>query len=79
MEIHTLSELLASQQNQILSLTVHMDCLIEELEASGVLNTNQLDRRIKKKIKKLQSIANKLKEKEEIPSVNYFGGPMGEA
>ena len=30
MEIQTLGDLLQNQQNQILSLTVHMDCLIEE-------------------------------------------------
>ena len=50
METHTLGELLESHQNQLLSLSVHMDCLIEELEASGVLNSQNLNKRIKKKI-----------------------------
>ena len=79
METYTLGELLESHQNQLLSLSVHMDCLIEELEASGVLNSQNLNKRIKKKIKKLQSMAVKLKEKQEIPPINYFGGPIGEA
>ena len=79
MEAHTLAELLKSQQNQILSLTVHMDCLIEELDAAGFLDTDKLDKRMKRKLKKLQAIADKLREKEEIPQIFNFGGPIGEA
>ena len=80
MEVKTLGELLQNQQNQILSLSVHMDCLIEELHATGVLDTDKLDKRMKKKLKKLQAIANKLREKEEpLPLMFNFGGPIGEA
>lgn len=80
MEVQTLTELLKSQQNQILSLSVHMDCLIEELEDSGVLDTDKLGKRMKKKLKKLQAIADKLREKEEpLPPMFNFGGPVGEA
>ena len=79
MEAQTLTELLKSQQNQILSLSVHMDCLIEELENTGVLDTDKLDKRMKRKLKKLQAIADKLREKEEIPPMFNFGGPIGEA
>jgi len=80
MEIQTLGDLLQNQQNQILSLTVHMDCLIEELDATGVLDSDKLDKRMKKKFKKLQDIANKLKEKEEsLPPMFNYGGPVGEA
>ena len=80
MEVQTLTELIKSQQNQILSLTIHMDCLIEELDASGFLDTDNLDKRMKKKLKKLQAIADKLREKEEpLPPMFNFGGPIGEA
>ena len=79
MEVHTLTELLRNQQNQILSLSVHMDCLIEELDAAGFLDTDKLDKRMKKKLKKLQAIADKLREKEEIPQMFNYGGPIGEA
>lgn len=79
MEIQTLTELLKSQQNQILSLTIHMDCLIEELDAAGFLDTNKLDKRMKRKLKKLQAIADKLREQEQIPPIINFGGPIGEA
>jgi len=80
MEVKTLGELLQNQQNQILSLTIHMDCLIEELDAAGFLDTDKLDKRMKKKLKKLQAIANKLREKkEEVPPMFNFGGPIGEA
>ena len=80
MEAQTLGELLQNQQNQILSLSVHMDCLIEELDAAGFLDTDKLDKRMKKKLKKLQAIANKLREKEEtLPPMFNFGGPIGEA
>ena len=79
MEIKTLGDLLQSQQNQILSLSVHMDCLIEELNSIGVLDSDKLDKRMKRKLKKLQAIADKIKEKEEIPPMFNFGGPIGEA
>ena len=79
MEIKTLGDLLQSQQNQILSLSVHMDCLIEELDSIGVLDSDKLDKRMKRKLKKLQAIADKIKEKEEIPPMFNFGGPIGEA
>lgn len=80
MEVQTLTELLKSQQNQILSLSIHMDCLIEELDASGFLDTDKLDKRMKKKLKKLQAIADKLREKEEpLPPMFNYGGPVGEA
>jgi len=81
MEVQTLSELLKNQQNQILSLTIHMDCLIEELDANGVLDSDKLDKRMKKKLKKLQIIADRLREKEEesLPSMFNYGGPVGEA
>lgn len=80
MEIKTLGDLLQNQQNQILSLSVHMDCLIEELDAIGVLDSDKLDKRMKKKLKKLQAIANNLKEKEEsLPPMFNYGGTIGEA
>ena len=81
MEVHTLQELLTAQQNQILSISVHVDCLIEELESIGVLDTKKLDKRMKKKLKQIQAIANKLREQKEetIPSMFNFGGPIGEA
>ncbi len=79
MEAQTLGELLQNQQNQILSLSIHMDCLIEELENTGVLDTNKLDKRMKRKLKKLQAIANKLREQQEIPTILNFGGPIAEA
>jgi hypothetical protein len=80
MEAQTLGELLQNQQNQILSLSVHIDCLIEELDAAGFLDTDKLDKRMKKKLKKLQAIADKLRKKEEpLPPMFNFGGPIGEA
>lgn len=79
METQTLGELLQNQQNQILSLSVHMDCLIEELDSIGVLDSDKLDKRMKRKLKKLQAIANKLRKNEEMPPMFNFGGPIGEA
>jgi len=80
MEIQSLTEVLKSQQNQILSLTVHMDCLIEELESIGVLDTKKLDKRLKKKVKEIQAIAEKLKDKEDsLPNMFNYGGTVGEA
>ncbi len=80
MEAHTLAEIIKNQQDAILSLTINIDCLIEELAEKELIDTDRLEKRLKKKIKKLQSIADKLRQKEEsLPPISYFGGPMGEA
>jgi len=79
MEIKTLTELIESQQRQIFSLSVHMDCLIEELEESGVLDSKRLDTKIKRKLKKLKSAINKIKSEETPPIMLNFGGIIGEA
>jgi len=79
MEIKTLTELIESQQRQIFSLSVHMDCLIEELEESGVLDSKRLDTKIKRKLKKLKSAINKIKSEETPPIMLNFGGIIGKA
>lgn len=79
MEVQSLAELLTNQQNAILSLSVHMDSLIEELEENDLLDSEKLDKRMKKKLKKLQAIADKMREKEQMSPMFNFGGPIGEA
>lgn len=79
MEVQSLAEIIKNQQNAILSLSVHMDSLIEELEENDLLDSEKLDKRMQRKLKKLQAIADKLREKEEIPPMFNFGGPIGEA
>lgn len=79
MEVQSLAEIIKNQQNAILSLSVHMDSLIEELEENDLLDSEKLDKRMQRKLKKLQTIADKLREKEEIPPMFNFGGPIGEA
>lgn len=79
MEVQSLTEIIKNQQNAILSLSVHMDSLIEELEENDLLDSEKLDKRMQKKLKKLQAIADKLRETEEVPPMFNFGGPIGEA
>lgn len=79
MEIKTLTELIESQQRQIFSLSVHMDCLIEELKESGVLDSDKLDLKIKRKLKKLKSVITKIKGQDTPPIMFNFGGTIGEA
>ena len=80
MEAHTLAEIIKNQQDAILSLTIHLDCLTEELAEKELIDPDRLEKRVKKKIKRLQAIADKLRQKEEpLPPISYFGGPMGEA
>ena len=79
MEVQSLAELIQNQQNAILSLSIHLDSLIEELEENDLLDSEKLDKRMKKKLKKLQAIADKLRETQEIPTMFNFGGPIGEA
>jgi len=79
MEIQSLSEIIKNQQNSILSLSVHVDCLIEELVENNLINEKKLSKRMKAKLKKLQAIADKLRETDEITPMFNFGGPIGEA
>lgn len=79
MEVQSLAEIIKNQQNAILSLSVHMDSLIEELEENHLLDSEKLDKRMQRKLKKLQAIADKIREKEEVPPMFNFGGPIGEA
>lgn len=79
-EIQTLTELLTNQQNQILSLSLHLDCLIEELVETDLLDSDRFDKRMKRKLKKLQNVANKLRENEEqLPPMHNYSGTIGEA
>jgi hypothetical protein len=79
MEVQSLAEIIKNQQNAILSLSVHMDSLIEELEENDLLDSEKLNKRMKKKLKKLQAIAEELREQEKIPTMFNYGGPVGEA
>ncbi len=79
MEVQSLTEIIKNQQNAILSLSVHIDSLIEELEENDLLDSEKLDKRMQRKLKKLQAIADKIREKEEVPPMFNFGGPIGEA
>ena len=80
MEVQTLTEIIKNQQNSILSLSVHVDCLIEELVENNLINEKKLSKRMKAKLKKLQAIADKLRDREEsLPPMFNFGGPIGEA
>ena len=81
MEILELKELLLKQQEQILTLQILVQTLVDELVETGVVSDETLDVRLSKKIK---SINNQMNEMRNQASVDYlkgqiFGNQMGEA
>ena len=69
------------QQDQILTLQILVQTLVDELVETGVVSDETLDARLKEKIK---SIQNQLASKRNEASVDYlkshmFGNQMGEA
>ena len=69
------------QQDQILTLQILVQTLVDELVETGVVSDETLDARLKEKIK---SIQNQLASMRNEASVDYlkshmFGNQMGEA
>ena len=69
------------QQDQILTLQILVQTLVDELVETGVVSDETLDARLKEKIK---SIQNQLASMRNEDSVDYlkshmFGNQMGEA
>ncbi len=81
MEIIELKELVVKQQEQILTLQILVQTLVDELVETEVVNDETLDIRLNEKVK---VINNQMGEMRKAASMNYlkgqlFGNQMGEA
>ena len=80
MEEKELREMLFKQQDQILTLQILLQCLIDELVDSGTVSENNLDTRLSEKVAVIKTTMDEMK-KEKYGNINTmnFGGPIGEA
>lgn len=75
-----IQELLLKQQNQILTLQILVQCLVDELVETGVTNDESLDKRLEDKMNYIKSQMKEMRNQKygNITNMN-FGGPIGEA
>jgi hypothetical protein len=80
MEEKELREMLFKQQDQILTLQIMLQCLIDELIDNGTISESNLDTRLSEKIDVIRTTMDEMK-KEKYGNINTmnFGGPVGEA
>jgi hypothetical protein len=79
MEEKELKEMLFKQQDQILTLQIMLQCLIDELIDSGVVSEKELDARLNEKVSVIKTTMKEIR-KEQLSNIPFnFGGPMGEA
>lgn len=78
MEIVELKELVVKQQEQILTLQILVQTLVDELVETGVVEDETLDIRLKERITGIKSQMNEM-QKEAYKNIPFSYGPMGEA
>ena len=81
MEIIELKELVLKQQDQILTLQILVQTLVDKLVETGVVQDETLDARLSEKVKSIQTqLANMRKEASiDFMKGNMFGNQIGEA
>ena len=81
MEIIELKELVMKQQNQILTLQILVQTLVDELVESGVVSDESLDSRLNDKVTSVKSQMDEMRKEASIDFIkgNMFGNQMGEA
>lgn len=78
MEILELKELVIKQQEQILTLQILIQTLVDELVETGVVEDETLDIRLKERVKGIKSQMNDMR-KETYKNTPFSYGPIGEA
>lgn len=78
MEILELKELVMKQQDQILTLQILVQTLVDELVETGVVQDETLDIRLKERVKGIKSQMNEMR-KEINNNIPFSYGPVGEA
>jgi hypothetical protein len=78
MEILELKELVMKQQDQILTLQILVQTLVDELVETGIVQDESLDIRLKERINGIKSQMNEMR-KEIHKNIPFSYGPIGEA
>ena len=78
MEILELKELAIKQQEQILTLQILVQTLVDELVETGVVQDETLDIRLKERVNGIKSQMNEMR-KEIHKNIPFSYGPIGEA
>ncbi len=79
MEENELKELLFKQQDQILTLQILVQCLVDELVETKIVSEKELDTRLSDKVIGIKEQLKEIK-KSQLGNIPFnFGGPMGEA
>lgn len=78
MEILELKELAIKQQEQILTLQILVQTLMDELVETGVVQDETLDIRLKERVNGIKSQMNEMRN-EVHKNIPFSYGPIGEA
>jgi hypothetical protein len=78
MEITELKELVVKQQDQILTLQILIQTLVDELVETGIVEDESLDIRLKERVKGIKTQMNEMR-KEMHKNTPFSFGPIGEA
>lgn len=78
MEILELKELAIKQQEQILTLQILVQTLVDELVETGVVQDETLDIRLKERVNGIKSQMNEMRN-EVHKNIPFSYGPIGEA
>jgi hypothetical protein len=79
MEVLELKELLHRQQDQILTLQILLQSLVDDLVESGVIDESKLDNRLNANIKVIKDQMDKMRKEQKHMEYQFGFGPMGEA
>jgi hypothetical protein len=78
MEITELKELVMKQQDQILTLQILVQTLVDELVETEIVKDESLDIRLKERVKGIKTQMNEMR-KETYKNTPFSFGPIGEA
>ena len=78
MEIKELKELVMKQQDQILTLQILVQTLVDELVETQIIKDESLDTRLNERVKGIKSQMNEIRKEMNKNSLFSFG-PIGEA
>ena len=81
MEIVELKELVMKQQDQILTLQILVQTLVDELVETGVVKDETLDARLNEKVKSIQTQLSNMRKEVSVDYLksHMFGNQIGEA
>jgi hypothetical protein len=79
MEENQLAEYLHNQQNQILTLQILLQSLVDELVENEIIKEESLNKKVSKKVYLIKKELEALKTQTQFNVPFNFGGPIAEA